>query len=183
MFATGFGLIVAVAVLGTDAEPVATEIDGDWMAVSCSINGQMITDEKAAKFANVVRLEKGYCRTAEKSKLGNPVGPDAKESEDTEDDTELKYRLNPTQDPKQIDLFFRYADGRNSRSGQGIYRLKDDELVICFTVTESKIAANERFDDGTPNYDPADSPRPTTFEPALHMIWTLKRSPAEKESP
>ena len=191
MFAPAFGLVIAVAVLSAEVEPAATEIDGDWQLVSIRWDGREELEtksvkkweEKLGKEVVAVHLEKGKWTMSAHREQGKEPSPDAEESQDSDEVPKIEYQLDPGAAPKQIDWSFQDADDEKPRKYEAIYRVKDDDLAVCFSLTDDPAGGEDIFDNGKgPYYEMAQSPRPTTFDPARQTIWTFKRVPAVKES-
>lgn len=53
--------------------------------------------------------------------------------------TELRYRLNPNRQPREIDLF------KGERQSLGIYDLQGDRLRLCYEV-DGRVARPHRFE-------------------------------------
>jgi len=119
--------VLAVALLlGADTQKddaVKTEtnkLQGTWRIVNAEREGAKAPDDEIKKTTLVIKGDKLTVRKTE-----NAAKPEEK-------NTEMSFTLDPTKNPKWIDVT--YTDGeRKGESSQGIYELKDDTLKICMS--------------------------------------------------
>jgi uncharacterized protein (TIGR03067 family) len=88
---------------------------------------------------------------------------------------EMTYRLDPSKDPKWIDL----ERGEGGGGAEGIYKIEDDELTLCLSFRNRR--KGEKNEKGRVEDPP---PRPTAFKRTVDMqgLWVLKPADAEGKS-
>lgn len=108
-------LVVGLCLL-TSAEPEKTltdqdKLQGEWEMVGLEIREAQVPAEKL-KGTTLTIKDDLYITHVKKT------------------DHEIRYKLDPKQDPKQIDMIF--PDGTNApKVAKGIYKIDGDKLIIC----------------------------------------------------
>lgn len=121
----GTVLIVGL-LLGADTpkdDTVKTEtnkLQGSWSVVSAERDGMKAPEDEIKKTTLVIKGDKLIALKTENS---------PKPEEKT---TEMTFTLDPTKNPKWIDVTYTSGE-RKDESSQGIYELKDDTLKICMS--------------------------------------------------
>jgi uncharacterized protein (TIGR03067 family) len=94
-----------------DVRSEMARLQGFWSLESMEINGQKVPDEKVRDWLLVVE--------------GDQYNPGSGQQS-----VEYTYRIDPTRNPKAIDLI-PHEGLHRGRTLRGIYTLKDDRFILC----------------------------------------------------
>jgi uncharacterized protein (TIGR03067 family) len=107
----GFALLVAAEPARDDAAVDLKKLQGTWIMAELEINGQQVPEEKRKDTILVLKNDKYIIKIKNKT-------------------YETTFKLDPSKDPKEIDMFF--PDGPNApKVSKGIYRLDGDTFQLC----------------------------------------------------
>jgi uncharacterized protein (TIGR03067 family) len=107
----GFALLVAAEPARDDAAVDLKKLQGTWRMDELEINGQQVPEEKRKDTILVIKDDKYIIKIKDKT-------------------YETTFKLDPSKDPKEIDMFF--PDGPNEpKVSKGIYRLDGDTFQLC----------------------------------------------------
>jgi uncharacterized protein (TIGR03067 family) len=107
----GFASLVSAEPARDAATADLKKLQGTWVMVELEINGQRIPEEKLKDTTLVIKDDKYITRIKDKTH-------------------ETTFNLDPSKDPKEIDMFF--PDGVNApKVSKGIYRLDGDTFKLC----------------------------------------------------
>lgn len=95
-------------------------LQGTWSVVSAEREGNKVPDDEIKKTTLVIKGDKLIARKTE-----NTPKPEEKI-------TEMSFTLDPTKNPKWIDVTYTSGE-RKDESSQGIYEVKGDTLKICMS--------------------------------------------------
>jgi len=109
-------LVGCAVLLGAEPAPDAAvqdlkKLQGTWVMAELEINGQQVPEEKRKNTTLVIKDDKYLIKVKDKT-------------------YETTFKLDPSKDPKEIDMFF--PDGPNApKVSKGIYRLDGDTFQLC----------------------------------------------------
>ena len=107
----GFVLLVAAEPARDAAAVDLKKLQGTWRMDELEINGQQVPEEKRKDTILVIKDDKYIIKIKDKT-------------------YETTFKLDPSKDPKEIDMFF--PDGPNApKVSKGIYRLDGDTFRLC----------------------------------------------------
>ena len=107
----GFVLLVAAEPARDAAAVDLKKLQGTWRMDELEINGQQVPEEKRKDTILVIKDDKYIIKIKDKT-------------------YETTFKLDPSKDPKEIDMFF--PDGPNApKVSKGIYRLDGDTFQLC----------------------------------------------------
>jgi len=107
----GLALLVAAEPTRDAAAVDLKKLQGTWIMAELEINGQQVPEEKRKDTILVIKDDKYIIKIKDKT-------------------YETTFKLDPSKDPKEIDMFF--PDGPNEpKVSKGIYRLDGDTFQLC----------------------------------------------------
>jgi uncharacterized protein (TIGR03067 family) len=117
-------LLIAAVAPAQDAKKELEKLQGEWTMVSLEENGMKVADETAKQYKLTVKENQWIVTRSGKEGFAK-----------------VTFKIDPTKDPKTIDLT--YKTGDKESVSQGIYKLAGDTLTLC--RTDSKAERPKQF--------------------------------------
>ena len=106
-------LLTAAAAPAQDTKKELEKLQGEWTMVSLESRGEKVPEETVKQYRLTIKGDQWT--------VSSDMGTN-----------EATFKIDPSKDPKTIDLTFKRAD--EAIPSRGIYKLEGDTLTLCRTV-------------------------------------------------